>query len=32
MFHFYTPWKRKETKGFLAASGDIEMEHRAKMD
>ena len=26
VFHFYTPWKRQETKGFLTFSGDIEME------
>ena len=31
MFHFYTPWKCKETKGFLAVSGGIEMEHQGKM-
>ena len=22
--HFYTPWKRQKTKGFLMFSGDIE--------
>ena len=27
MFHFYTPWKRQKTKGFLTFSGGIEMEH-----
>ena len=26
MFHFYTPWKRQKTKGFLRFSGGIEME------
>ena len=31
MFHFYTPWKRHETKGLLAFSGVIEMEHWAEM-
>ena len=23
--HFYTPWKRQKTKGFLTFSGGIEM-------
>ena len=23
--HFYTPWKRQKTKGFLTYSGGIEM-------
>ena len=27
MFHFYSPWKRQKTKGFLTFSGGIEMEH-----
>ena len=31
MFHFYIPWKRKNTKGFLMFSGGIEMENWAKM-
>ena len=31
MFHFYTPWKRQKTRGFLAFSVGIEMEHCAKM-
>ena len=31
MFHFYTPLKRPETKGFLLFSGGIAMEHWAKM-
>ena len=26
MFHFYTPWKRHETFGFLAFPGATEME------
>ena len=26
MFHFYTPWKRRKTQGFLTVSGGIEME------
>ena len=25
--HFYTPWKRQKTKGFLTLSGGIEMWH-----
>ena len=29
--HFYTPWKRQKTKGFLTLSGDIEMWHWTKM-
>ena len=29
--HFYTPWKRQKTKGFLTFSGGIEMWHWAKM-
>ena len=32
VFHFYTPWKRQETKGSVTYSGGIEMEHWAKMD
>ena len=31
MPHFYTPWKRQKTKGFLTFSGDIEMWHWTKM-
>ena len=31
MFHFYTPWKRQETKGFLTFSGGVEMKHWPKM-
>ena len=31
MWHFYTPWKRKKTKGFLMFSEGIEMEHWAKI-
>ena len=31
MFHFYTPWKRQKTKGFLTFSGGIEMEHWHEM-
>ena len=32
MFHFYTtPWERKKTKGFLMFSGEIEIEHWAKI-
>ena len=27
MSHFYTPWKRQKTKGFLTFSGGIEMRH-----
>ena len=27
MSHFYTPWKRQKTKGFLKFSGGIEMWH-----
>ena len=30
MFHFYTPWIRQKTKGFLTYSGGIEMEHWVK--
>ena len=26
MSHFYTPWKRQKTSGFLTFSGGIEME------
>ena len=32
IFHFYTPWKRQKTKGFLTFSRGIEMEHWTKMD
>ena len=31
MPHFYTPWKRQKTIGFLAFSGGIEMWHWIKM-
>ena len=31
MFHFYSPWKRHKTFGFLTFSGGIEMEHWSKM-
>ena len=30
MFHFYTPWKRQKTFGFLKFSGGIKMEHLAE--
>ena len=26
MFHFYTPWKRQKTKGYLTFSGGMKME------
>ena len=29
--HFYAPWKRQKTKGFLTFSGSIEMWHWTKM-
>ena len=29
MFHFYTLWKRQESKGFLTFPRGIEMEHWA---
>ena len=29
--HFYTPWKRQKTFGFLTFSGGIEMWHWTKM-
>ena len=29
--HFYTPWKRQKTKGFLKFSGGIEIWHWTKM-
>ena len=29
--HFYTPWKRQKTFGFLMFSGGIEMWHWTKM-
>ena len=32
MIHFYTPWKRQNTFGFLTFSGGIEMNHMAKME
>ena len=25
MFHFYTPWKRQKTRGFVTFSGGIEL-------
>ena len=31
MFHFYTPWKRYKTKGFLTFSGGTEIDHWTKM-
>ena len=31
MFQFYTPRKREKTKGLLAFSGGIELEHWVKM-
>ena len=31
MSHFYTPWKRQKTYGFLTFSGGIEMWHWTKM-
>ena len=31
MFHFYIPWIRQKTFGFLTFTGDTEMEHWAKM-
>ena len=27
LLHFYTPWKRQKSKGFLTFLGGIEMEH-----
>ena len=27
MLHFYTPWKRQKTRGFLTLSGGMEIEH-----
>ena len=30
MLHFYTPWKRQKTIGFLTFSGGIEMWHWTK--
>ena len=32
MFHFYIPWKRLKTNGFLAFTESIDMEHWAKID
>ena len=32
MSHFYTPWKRQKTFGFLMFLGRIAMEHWAKID
>ena len=29
--HFYTPWKRQKTFGFLTFSGGIEIWHWTKM-
>ena len=31
MFHFFTPWKRQKTFGFLTLARDIEMEGWAKI-
>ena len=31
MYHFYIPWKRQKTKGFLTFSRGIEMEHWGNM-
>ena len=31
MFHFYTPWKRQKTFGFLTFLGGIKMKHLGKM-
>ena len=31
MFHFYTLWKRKNSKGFLSFSGCVEVKYWAKM-
>ena len=31
MLHFYTPWKRQKTIGFLTFSGGIEMWHWTKI-
>ena len=31
MVHFYTPWKRQKSFGFLTFSGGIEMEYCTKM-
>ena len=31
VFHFYTPWKRQKTKGFLTFSNVIKMVHRPKI-
>ena len=31
MSHFYTPWKRQKTYGFLTFLGGIEMWHWTKM-
>ena len=31
MFHYYTPWKRQKTSGFLAFLWGIEMEQLLKM-
>ena len=30
VLHFYTPWKRQKTFGFLTSSGGIEMWHWTK--
>ena len=32
VFHFYTPWKRQKSRGFLTFSGGIEMEHCRLME
>ena len=31
MFHFYIPWNRQKTIGFLTFYGVIEMDHWVKM-
>ena len=31
MSHFYTPWKRQQTYGFLTFSGGAEMQYSIKM-
>ena len=31
VFHFYTPWKRQKTFGFLTFSGDIKIENWVKI-
>ena len=31
MYHFYTPWKRQKTRGFMRFSDIIEMKHWFKI-